>query len=53
MNIAPLDVELYGVKVRVLGFDDKGAMRYQVIDVRDGATVPLRFRGYTFRIIFY
>ena len=50
---APLKVELYGVKVRFLGFDEKGAMRYQVIEVRDGATVPLKFRGYTLQIIFY
>lgn len=48
---APLDVELYGVKVHILGFDDKGAMRYQLRGVADGATVPLRFRGYTFRIM--
>jgi len=53
MARAPMDVELYGIKVRVLGFDEKGTMRYQVIDVGAGATVPLRFRGYTTRIIFY
>ncbi len=53
LTSAPLEVELYGVKVRVLGFDEKGAMRYQVVDVRDGATVPLKFLGYTFQIIFY
>jgi len=47
----PTEAEFYGVKVRVLGFDEKGAMRYQVLGVREGATVPLRFRGYTFRII--
>lgn len=47
----PTEGELYGVRLRILGFDDKGAMRYQVLEVRDGATVPLRFRGYTFRIM--
>lgn len=47
----PTEGELYGVRLRVLGFDEKGAMRYQVLEVRDGATVPLRFRGYTFRIM--
>jgi hypothetical protein len=48
---APQEVEFYGVRLRVLGFDEKGAMRYQVLGVEDGATVPLRFRGYTFRIL--
>lgn len=47
----PIEGELYGIRVRVLGFDEMGAMRYQVLEVRDGATVPLRFRGYTFRIL--
>jgi hypothetical protein len=47
----PLEGEFYGVRLRVLGFDEKGAMRYQVLEVRDGATVPLMFRGYTFRYI--
>jgi hypothetical protein len=51
LSRVPIDGELYGVKLRVLGFDEKGAMRYQVIEVRDGAAVPLRFRGYTFRIM--
>ncbi len=49
---APLDVELYGVKLRVLGFEEKtNAIRYQVLAVSDGANVPLIFRGYTFHII--
>lgn len=51
LDQAPLDGELYGVRLRILGFGDKGAMRYQVLDVREGAAVPLMFRGYTFRII--
>lgn len=44
---APIDGERYGVRLRALGFDENGAMRYQVLEVRDGATVPLRLRGYT------
>lgn len=48
---APLDVELYGIKLRILGFDEKGAMRYRLIEVGDGTAVPLLFRGYTFRIL--
>ncbi|WP_230206751.1 hypothetical protein [Novosphingobium sp. Gsoil 351] len=48
---APLDVELYGIKLRVLGFDEKGAMRYRLVEIRDGTMVPLKFRGYTFRIM--
>ena len=49
---APLDVDFYGVKLRIHGFDDKGAMRYSVLGVAAGAPVPLLFRGYTFRIMF-
>lgn len=49
---APLDVELYGIRLRIHGFDDKGAMQYSVLGVADGAAVPLLFRGYTFRIMF-
>jgi hypothetical protein len=50
---APLDVELYGVKLRIRGFDDKGAMQYSVLGVTDGVPVPLFFRGYRFIIIGY
>lgn len=49
---APIDVELYGIKLRVHGFDEKGAMQYSVLEIADGAPVPLLFRGYTFRIMF-
>lgn len=49
---APLDVELYGVRLRIHGFDEKGAMKYSVLQVAEGAAVPLLFRGYTFRIMF-
>lgn len=52
-NRAPLDVELYGVKLRIRGFDDKGAMQYSVLGVTDGVPVPLLFRGYRFIIIGY
>jgi hypothetical protein len=51
LSKVPIEGELYGVRVRILGFDEKGAMRYQVLEVREGATVPLKFRGYTFRIL--
>lgn len=50
---APLDVELYGIRLRILGFDDEGAMQYRLLGMADGVPVPLRFRGYTFRIIGY
>lgn len=49
----PIDVELYGIKLRLLGFDLDGGLRYSVTEVTDGATVPLLFRGYIFRIIGY
>ena len=51
LSKVPVEGELYGVRLRVLGFDEKGAMRYQLLEVRDGSTVPLMFRGYTFRIL--
>lgn len=50
---APLDVELYGIRLRILGFDEQGAMRYRLLGMTDGVAVPLRFRGYTIRIIGY
>jgi hypothetical protein len=50
---APLDVELYGIRLSILGFDETGAMRYRLLGMTDGAAVPLLFRGYTFRIIGY
>jgi len=50
---APLDVELYGIKLHILGFDAEGAMQYRLTGMTDGAAVPLVFRGYTFRIIAY
>ena len=49
----PLDVELYGIRLRILGFDEDGSMRYRLIGMTDGVAVPLFFRGYTFRIIGY
>jgi hypothetical protein len=49
----PLDVELYGIRLRILGFDERGAMRYRVLGITDGTAVPLLFRGYTFRVIGY
>lgn len=49
----PLDVELYGIRLRILGFDERGAMQYRILGMTDGNAVPLLFRGYTFRIIAY
>jgi len=49
----PLDVELYGIRLRILGFDERGAMQYRILGMTDGAAVPLLFRGYTFRVIGY
>jgi hypothetical protein len=49
----PLDVELYGIRLRILGFDERGAMQYRILGMTDGAAVPLLFRGSTFRIISY
>ena len=49
----PMNVELYGVKLRLLGHDEKGALRYSVLGVTPGAKVPLLFRGYVIHLIGY
>lgn len=49
----PMDIDIYGVKVRLLGHDDKGALRYTVLSTTRGAMVPLLFRGYVIRMIGY
>jgi hypothetical protein len=49
----PVEVELYGIRLSLLGFTPDGALRYSVLSVTDGAAVPLLFRGYVFRIIGY
>ena len=46
---APLDVELYGIRLKILGFDEEGGMKYRLLGMTDGAAVALLFRGYTFR----
>ena len=50
---APLDVELYDIKLHVGGFDEHGAMQVAVRGMTDGATVPLLFRGYVIVMIGY
>jgi hypothetical protein len=47
----PLDVELYGIRLRLHSFDQKGAMRYTLLGMTDGVSIPLLFRGYTFHIL--
>jgi hypothetical protein len=49
----PVEVELYGIRLSLLGFNPEGALRYSVLSLTDGAAVPLLFRGYVFRIIGY
>ncbi|HET6943293.1 MAG TPA: hypothetical protein VFH89_14125 [Sphingomicrobium sp.] len=49
----PMDVELYGLSIRILGFDEKGGLRYSVLGMKDGTAVPLVFRGDVFHIIGY
>jgi hypothetical protein len=50
---APVDVAFAGVKLRVLGFDEKGAMRYSVLQVSDGAAIPMAYLGSRLVIIGY
>lgn len=47
----PLDVELYGIRLRIHGFDENRGMRYTLLGVTDGVPIPLLFRGYTFHIL--
>jgi hypothetical protein len=49
----PIDVELYGIRLRIHGFDGNGAMRYTLLGMTDGVSVPLLFRGETFRIMIF
>jgi hypothetical protein len=48
---APLDVELYGIRLRIHGFDEQGDMKVSVLSMKDGETVPLKFQGYTITMI--
>ncbi|HEX9983371.1 MAG TPA: hypothetical protein VGF69_08905 [Thermoanaerobaculia bacterium] len=47
----PLDVELYGIRLRVHGFDANGRLRYTLLGMTGGVPIPLLFRGYTFHIL--
>ncbi|HEX7151331.1 MAG TPA: hypothetical protein VF618_07565 [Thermoanaerobaculia bacterium] len=47
----PLDVELYGIRLRLHGFDQDGRMRYTLLGMTDGVPIPLLFRGYAFHIL--
>jgi hypothetical protein len=49
----PLDVELYGIRLRIHGFTDDGAMRYTLLGMTDGVPIPLLFRGQPMRITIY
>ncbi len=50
---APLDVELYGIKLHIAGFDEHGAMQVSVRAMAEGEVVPLLFRGYVIYMIGY
>jgi hypothetical protein len=49
----PLDVELYGIRLRIHGFDQNGRMRYTLLGMTDGAPIPLLFRGEALRIMIF
>jgi len=49
----PADIDLYGVRLRVHGFDESNAMQFSLLGIADGVPVPLLFRGYVFHIIGY
>lgn len=49
----PLDVELYGIRLRIHGFDEKGAMRYTPLGMTDGAPIPLLFHAAPVTIMFF
>jgi hypothetical protein len=49
----PVDVELYGIRLRIHGFADDGAMRYTLLGMTDGVPIPLLFRGEPLRIMIF
>lgn len=49
----PVDLDVYGVKLRLIDFDATGALRYSILEVKDGAHLPLLFRGYVIYTIGY
>lgn len=49
---APLDVEIYGLKVHIIGFDESGSMKFALLNMNDGASVPLIFRGNPSEVFF-
>jgi hypothetical protein len=48
----PLDVELYGIRLRIHGFASDGGM-YTLLGMTDGVPIPLLFRGEPLRITIY
>ena len=50
---SPVSVDMYGVRLTVLGFDERGGLRYRLAQIDERAPVGLVFRGYTLRIITY
>lgn len=49
----PVSVDMYGLQLTVLGFDEEGNLKYALEQVRKEMPVGLVFRGYTFHIIAY
>lgn len=49
---APRTIEIYGVRVNLLGFDDKNGLRYRISPVRDKEPVSFGFRGYVMRFMY-
>ena len=49
----PMDVEFYGIRLRIHGFDTDGRMRYTLLGMTDGVPIPLLFRGAPRTIMIY
>lgn len=49
----PMDVEFYGIRLRIHGFNSEGRMRYTLLGMTGGTPIPLLFRGEMGRIIFF
>ena len=49
----PMDVEFYGIRLRIHGFDENGRMRYTLLGMTDGVPIPLLFRGAPTTIMFF
>lgn len=49
----PMDVEYYGIRLRIHGFAEDGQMRYTLLGMTDGVRIPILFRRAATTIMIY